>query len=268
MCSGYYSSAIAKEEKKLYGIESVNTTVKQRALVVDQLIPHLPNLTVIEFAGGEPLLTNEHYAMLDQLILCGNTDLQITYITNFTTLNYKKYDIFSYWKQFSNIKILASLDAHGPVAEYVRSGTIWKNVEKNMHLVKTNCPDIELFVSSSVGFMNVISLLELQRDWHDRGILPITNFKLHPILTPEHLTVQVLPEKHKLKVDQAIQLHIDWCIQMNSVTLANQWKDLLQYMWSSDNQYLLEEFKKITAVQDLARHQSFVTVFPEYRDLL
>ena len=268
MCSGYYSSAIAKEEKKLYGIEPVNTTAKQRAQVVDQLIPHLPNLTVIEFAGGEPLLTNEHYAILDQLILCGNTDLEINYITNFTTLNYKKYDIFSYWKQFSKIKILASIDAHGPVAEYVRSGTIWKNIEKNMHLVKANCPDIELVVSSSVGFMNVLNLIELQRDWHDRGILSITNFKFHPILTPEHLTVQVLPKKHKLVVEQAIQLHIDWCTQMNAVTLADQWKDLLQYMWASDNQHLLEEFKKITAVQDHARHQSFATVFPEYRDLL
>jgi pyruvate-formate lyase-activating enzyme len=268
MCSGYYSSAIANEEKKLYGIESMNTTAKQRAQVVDQLIPYLPNLTVIEFAGGEPLLTNEHYAMLDQLILCGNTDLEINYITNLTALGYKKYDIFSYWKQFSKIKILASLDAHGSVAEYVRSGTIWKNIEKNMHLLKTNRPDIEVAVSSTVGLMNVQSLIELQRNWHDQSILSITNFRLHPILTPEHLTVQVLPKKHKLAVEQAIQLHIDWCMQMNAVALANQWKDLLQYMWAGDNQHLLEEFKKIITLQDHARQQSFVTVFPEYRDLL
>ena len=268
MCSGYYSSAIAKEEQKLYGINPVTTTTKQRSLVVDQLVPYLPNLTVIDFAGGEPLLTNEHYAILDQLILCGNTNLKIQYITNFTILNYKKYNVLDYWKQFNNIRINASLDAHGKVAEYVRSGTIWKNIEKNIQLVKTHCPNIEIFVASSVGFMNVTSLIELQRNWHNEGILPITNFKFHPILTPEYLTVQVLPNKHKLLAERSIQLHIDWCIQMNAVTLANQWKDLLQYMWTSDNQYCLEEFKKITAVQDQVRHQSFASVFPEYQDLL
>ncbi len=268
MCSGYYSSSIAKEEKKLYGIESMTTTAKQRSLVVEQLIPYLPNLTQIDFAGGEPLLTNEHYAVLDQLILCGNTNLEINYITNFTTLGYKKYDIFSYWEKFSNIKINASLDAHGKVAEYVRSGTIWKNIEKNIHLVKTHRPDIKLSVSSTVGFMNVLNLTELQRDWHNRDVLPITNFKLHPILTPEYLTVQVLPKKHKVDVDQAIQLHIDWCMQMGAVALATQWKDLLQYMWDCDNQHCLEEFKKIITLQDHARHQSFVSVFPEYQDLV
>lgn len=268
MCSGYYSSAIADEEKKLYGIKPITTTKKQRSTVVDQLIPYLPNLSMIDFAGGEPLLTNEHYAILDQLILCGNTDLEIRYITNFTTINYKKYDIFDYWNQFNNIRINASLDAHGKVAEYVRSGTIWKNIEKNIRLVKTRCPNIEIFVSSSVGFMNVTSLIELQRNWYDQGILPITNFKFHPILTPEYLTVQVLPTKHKLLLAKSIQLHIDWCIQLDAVALANQWKDLLQYMWASDHQHGLEEFKKITAVQDQTRHQSFADVFPEYQDLL
>lgn len=268
MCSGYYSSSIAKEERKLYGITPVTTTAKQRSTVVDQLIPYLPNLTVIDFAGGEPLLTNEHYAILDQLILCGNTNLELNYITNFTTLKYKKYDIFSYWKRFSKIKLNASLDAHGKVAEYVRSGTIWKNIEKNIQLVKTHCPDVKLFVSSSAGFMNVMNLIELQRNWHEQDILPITNFRFHPILTPEYLTVQVLPNKHKLRVEQSIQLHIEWCIQMNAISLANQWKDLLQYMWASDNQHCLNEFKKITAVQDQARGQSFATVFPEYQDLL
>ena len=111
-------------------------------------------------------------------------------------------------------------------------------------------------------------MIELQRNWHEQDILPITNFRFHPILTPEYLTVQVLPNKHKLRVEQSIQLHIEWCIQMNAIPLANQWKDLLQYMWASDNQHCLNEFKKITAVQDQARGQSFATVFPEYQDLL
>jgi len=111
-------------------------------------------------------------------------------------------------------------------------------------------------------------LIELQKSWHTQDVLSIAKFKLHPIMTPEYFTVRVLPNKHKMLLEQDIQQHVDWCIGQGAISLASQWQDISTYMWSEDHQHYLEQFKKIISTQDRVRNQSFITTFPEYKDLV
>lgn len=271
MCSGYFSSAIAQEEAKLFNNqEYLDTAIgsTQKTLVLEEIIQYLPYAKKIYFAGGEPLITAEHYKILDALVACNNTNLEIFYNTNFTSLVYKGTSIVDVWKKFTNITVGASLDAMGAVAEYVRHGTKWETIESNLELLKAHCPHVKFTVTSIVGFLNVSSLIELQKSWHENKTLDISKFKISTMVGPEYLTLQVLPAKHKIQVSEQIKVHIKWCRDNRAVTLAKQWEDVLQYMCATDLSHFLPRFKQLTKAMDQFRNESLSLVLPEFSDLL
>jgi radical SAM protein with 4Fe4S-binding SPASM domain len=271
MCSGYFSSAIAQENVVLFGKnELVQSSLKlqQRNLGLKEIIEYVPTVEKIYFAGGEPLLTAEHYEILDALIACGNTDLEITYNTNFTTLTYQGRSVLDLWKQFSNIKIGASLDAEGAVAEYVRHGTNWSIIESNLELVKSQCPHVDFTVTSTVGLLNVNSLIELQQRWHNTKKLDISKFFQTVMIGPDHLTVSALPLEHKQRLNQQIGDHMAWCDKNGAEILAQKWKNVLTYMWSQDNSHVMTEFKRLTNITDQYRNESLADILPELKNLI
>jgi len=270
MCSSYYSSAIAAEDINIGNINRTpaSTNFKNHDSALEEIISYVPAIEQIYFAGGEPLLSAEHYTILQALIDCNNIDLKIGYNTNFTTLKYQNYSVLDLWSKFSNVTISASLDASGEVAEYVRHGTKWIEIEKNLILLKKHCPHVKFIVTSTVGFLNVKSLIFLQQQWHQLGILEIQNFFLNIMITPTHMAVNALPKHHKQRIESIIIQHINWCNESGAISLASQWNDVLNYMWSQDNSHHLEEFRRLTSIMDQYRKESFVETFPEYTDLI
>jgi hypothetical protein len=66
-----------------------------------QLEPHLDYVEQIYFAGGEPLLMEEHYRILDELVRRKRFDVRLIYNTNFTHTDLKGNSVFEYWKQLN-----------------------------------------------------------------------------------------------------------------------------------------------------------------------
>jgi radical SAM protein with 4Fe4S-binding SPASM domain len=271
MCSGYFSSAISQEEVELFG----NTTYvqssigsSQRKLVLAEILNFLPQAESIYFAGGEPLLTAEHYEILDALIACNNTNLKINYNTNFTTLQFRSRNVLELWKNFSNIKIGASIDAFGSVAEYVRHGTVWETIESNLELVKSQCPHVNLTVTSTVGILNISSLMVLQKTWHETKKLDISKFSQNILIGPDHLTLTALPVEHKKRLEQSINAHILWCYENSANQLASQWQDVLHYMWFTDTSYNLNTFKRLISITDSHRGELLAKSVPELKNLI
>jgi len=271
MCSGYFSSSIAQEDAELFGTTiSIENSLRnrQRKLALEEIVEFLPSAEKIYFAGGEPLLAPEHYIILQKLIDCGNTDLEIFYNTNFTRLQFRNINVLDLWKKFGQITIGASLDAIGPVAEYVRHSTVWTDIENNLDLLQNYCPNVNFTVTSAVGFMNAASLIELQKNWHNNRRLDISKFSLHAITSPEHMTLAVLPDHHKNRLEKLITDHIHWCCGRDAYILAEQWQDMLNYMLSTDLTHYLDEFRRLTRIMDQHRKQDFGQVLPEFKDLL
>lgn len=271
MCSGYFSSAIAQEESKLFGNQEYLQTAMdatQKTLALDEIIQYLPHVKKIYFAGGEPLIVPEHYKLLDALVECGNTNLEIFYNTNFTSLTYKGTSVIDVWKKFSNITVGASIDAMGIVAEYVRHGTKWKIIEANLKSLKINCPHVNFTVTSVAGLLNVSSLIELQKTWHESENVDISKFKVSIMLSPDHLTLRVLPDEHKTRLGKKIKDHIKWCEKKQATTLAKQWQDVLNYMCGVNSSHFLPEFVRLTNSMDQFRNESLSIALPEFSDLL
>jgi radical SAM protein with 4Fe4S-binding SPASM domain len=270
MCSSYYSSSIAQEESEIFGKSVVRSTTminQQRRQYLQDILTYIPSVNHIYFAGGEPLLAPEHYQIVDSVLEQNKNEVSLSYNTNLTTLKFRDRNVLDLWNNFKQISLGVSIDAEGAVAEYVRHGCEWNTVESNLFAVKTHCPHIQINIASTLGFMNVASLIALQQRWYQQGIVLLSQFSVSMMTSPAHLTVRVLPAHHKRRLEQAIQSHIKWCNGIDQ-SLSVQWQSVIDYMWGQDDSHHLSEFRRLTGIIDQHRNESFANVFPEFNDLM
>ena len=275
MCSEYFSSSILQETIKLYGKDAQlgfeknsiqQLTKKDRNKSFDKIFPYLTtDLRKIYFAGGEPLLMDEHYQILDRLIEIGNTQLEISYNTNLSKLTYKNLNVADYWRKFDNVTIGASIDASDQVAEYVRHGTIWSEVVDNIYYIKNNLPSVNLSVTSTVSFLTIENLINLQSKWLAENLFELKDLRIGVLTDPKYLSPAMLPLAHKQRLSSLISKHID---TIGKSALADQWNHLLKFMITNDYLYTLNDFRHRTQVLDQSRSESFEKIFPEFTDLL
>ena len=116
--------------------------------------------------------------------------------------------------------------------------------------------------------MNIESLIKLQHTWHTDKQIPLDCFSLAAMVGPSYLTVQILPKHHKIRLENIIEHHINWCEQNGGTALANLWQEVIQYMLQEDQTHELVEFNRMTTLLDNARKKSFRNTFPEFQDLL
>jgi radical SAM protein with 4Fe4S-binding SPASM domain len=133
-CGSEFSSKWGEEMKKNY---DPNHPVlihvdDNKGTVLDEVLEHIEHIDLAYFAGGEPLITDEHYTMLEAMIRKGRTDITLRYNTNASNIKYKKHDILDLWKHFKKIELSCSIDHYGERAEYMRKGTDWGKVEENL----------------------------------------------------------------------------------------------------------------------------------------
>jgi radical SAM protein with 4Fe4S-binding SPASM domain len=133
-CGHIFSSSWYQDQVKLAGPEwakknkTFNYAGRSETDIWEQLVPHLDHVEQIYFAGGEPLMMEEHYNILDELERRGRFDVKLIYNTNFTQVKLKDRWVFDYWKKFKSVGVGASLDDMGSRAEYIRRGTNWSIV--------------------------------------------------------------------------------------------------------------------------------------------
>lgn len=275
MCSEYFSSAIQQETIEMYGKNPVlgfeklsldRTTKQVKEQYLEKILSFVTcDLESIYFAGGEPLITKEHYEILDRLIEIKNTDLAIRYNTNLSTLIHKKWHVIDRWNKLADVTVGASIDASGSVAEYMRHGTVWNDIISNIHTIKKNAPHVKLQITSTVSSLTVENLIDLQNAWIDQQLFGINDFRLTVLTSPNFLSPAVLPRHHKDRLSGIIQQHIQ---RFAGTGLAKQWQDVLQWMNNNDYTFALKDFAHRTRVLDTHRNESFETIFPEYKDLI
>ena len=272
ICSGYYSSAIDQESKTRLGdkAESYTTlTSNEKDATLREVKKYLGTVTKIYFAGGEPLIMPEHYEILDELVKIGRTkEVTLYYSTNFTRLSYKSKNVLDYWKKFGQGRVVvsASLDAKGSSAEYLRHGTIWKDIENNLKQLQKECPHVEFNIMSTVTNLGIESLIELQQDFIVNFNLGPKTFHLQPIYHPKYLSPSSLPVRQKIRIAEKINKHIEWLLNIaDSEKLVLSWKnviDMMQVEIESDVGVV-----NFTKDLDNYRGEQLKTVFPQFQDL-
>lgn len=230
----------------------------------DQLLPYLDQTEEVYFAGGESLITDEHYRILDHWIATGRTTVRLRYTTNFTQLNYKQRDLFEMWRRFDDVRIAASLDASGTRGEYLRKNQDWTQVVANRRRMMHELPHVYFELTPTVSLMNVLHLPDFHREWIELGLVHKDCIRINLLTHPAHSSVNVLPSHLKDEARSKIQAHIAWLAQQDTAqAVLESWRSIITLMYSSDMSDLLPSFLQQQLQIDQLRQESLVHVFPE-----
>ena len=168
MCSPTYSSTWAAElslpKADLAQIGRLFQKSNDFLKTVD-----VQSLKKLHFNGGEPLLNNDHLALLEKLkdedVL---KNVFISYNTNATIAPSAR--LVELWSQARLIKIFFSIDATDTAFEYIRWPAKWNQVQDNMLELKHNLPGNVMFgINSTVGCYNVFEIKHVQ-EWFLKNI--------------------------------------------------------------------------------------------------
>ena len=88
----------------------------------------------IYWVGGEPLMWERHWTIMQQLVDSGQSkDVVVRYNTNLSRTKYKNYNLYDMLDNFKNVNICASIDAIEDIGEYIRTGLKWPEFLQNFY---------------------------------------------------------------------------------------------------------------------------------------
>ena len=264
-CSGKFSSSIEQEEKTIW-IKDSKSKSKIKKVLYPKILNSLNTVQRVQFTGGEPTLTEHNYKILKYFLENKRSDVQIGYITNLSNLHYKGESLVEIWKQFTSLDLYLSIDGCGTVAEYLRYGTNWPQIENNFKKLRSECSHANFYISSTVSLLNVESLIEVQTQWISNQLVDPKKWVMNIVTGPDFMMLTTLPDHHKRRLLAKINIHKKFIQDYEN--LVSAWNDVITYMLGNDTSKYLKKFARITKTLDQHRDQSFVEVFPQYRDLL
>ncbi len=234
--------------------------------------PLLADLESIYFAGGEPLLQDEHYRILDWLLERKMTRVRLRYNTNFSVTHYKGRDVMRLWDQFEDVSIGASLDGAGRRGEYLRKGQRWAQVVANRRRMLQTCPRAKFGVETVVSVMNVLHVPDFHREWFEQWPQsPDDGFSLFPLQDPPRLSVRILPPEWKRRVGDRYRDYIETVLRPSGPHgdfFRRQLLSVVDFMTAEDLSWRLESFQDYTRRLDELRGEDFAATFPELAGLM
>jgi len=231
----------------------------------------------IEFVGGEPLLADEHYAILLALRARGKMDVAIHYNTNFSVTEYRGTRVTELWRDFHDVHVSASLDASGLRGDVMRHGQSWEQVLATRERYREECPGVRVSVHCTVSAMNVCSVAGFHRELIDIGFIPAEDFEVNLLHSPSHLSTQVLPAEIKRRADTEIVRHVEWLRSLadeNStraddiLAVAQHFEGVVRFMWEADRSDLVPQLRNYSRKLDGMRGEDSSAAFPELAAIL
>jgi MoaA/NifB/PqqE/SkfB family radical SAM enzyme len=239
---------------------------------LQEVVDQIQFMDTAYFAGGEPLITEEHYILLEEMIKQKRTDIQLRYNTNLSNLKFKDKDLLSLWKHFNHrIDISASIDHYGERAEYIRHGTNWSTVEENFAAVKKT-PYINLTMNTVLSVFNLLTIHEFYQYLIDKQLYISTDhvYSLYNMSDPVHLSGHILPNEYKLKGKESLEKYIKI---LNDNKFKNkhltQPEQSLNWLFSKNTwEEQKDKFRSEIHRLDNLRGEDFSKTFPELAGLL
>ena len=269
-CGHVFSSSWYQDQTKLSGPEwkkthkVLNYAGRFETDAWEQLVEHIDHVEQIYFAGGEPLLMEEHYNILEELVKRKRFDVRLIYNTNFTHTELKGKSVFEYWKLFDSVSVGASLDDSGSRAEYIRKGTNWAVVEKNRREMLEVCPEVDFYISPTLSIMNAWHLPDFHRDWVEQGLIKTQGLNVNILQDPPYYRIDIAPMEYKQRLRIKYQEHIEWLQDKDPLKRATVgFESAIKFMMTTDNAHLIDQFWHKTHELDEIRKENILEVIPE-----
>ena len=273
-CGHIFSSSWYQDQAQLAGPDwaknnkVLNIAGRDKDDMWQQLMPHIDYVEQIYFAGGEPLMMDEHYRILEELERRERFDVRLIYNTNFTQVKLKDREVFDYWRKFKSVAVGASLDAMGPRAEYIRKGTEWDRVERNRRTMMEVCPNVDFYISPTLSILNAWHLPDFHRTWVEQGLIRAQDLNVNILQDPVHLRIDIATAEYKEKLNNKYQDHLEWLRPQDHLNRATVgFKSAINFLQATDNTALLPKFWAKMSELDVIRKENLLDVIPELQAL-
>lgn len=265
---------------------------KQNPVFWKQFYDQIPNMQQLYFAGGESLIIEEHYEILEEVIRQGHAkNLELRYNSNGVEW---RDDLFDLWKQFKLVRFHYSVDSIGEMNSYIRYPSKWERTKEVFHILdKETSNNVEVTVACAVQALNVYYLPDFLKWKLEEGFNKINmwpfgagGINYHFVYHPPHLNVKVLPKWFKEECRRKYEEFYPWWTSnwekgipswhKGKVDYAT-WKKnsygidrlegMLKFMESEDWSNRLPEMKEYIETMDKVRGTDFYKTFPEMKDI-
>lgn len=196
-----------------------------------QLGPYFKNAVEFYFAGGEPLLMEEHLFVVDQLLKAENFSCLLRYNTNLTSFHQFDKNLLDYWEQFDRVEVLASIEALGDKGEIIRSGMDVEVFKKNLKKLQT-LKNVHVKIAPTLSILNFREITELHKTLFEEGLIGINDVHFNILHQPYFYNVQALPLKQKEEAKASFESHIAW-IRANQ-GISTDWENTITFMFEAD----------------------------------
>ena len=296
-CSARFSTSWNEEIKK-FGIYDVkpdqvqNINDENMKIIKNAFWSTLPQvkekLKVLRITGGEPLLSNETYQLLESFLDQPAPQLELSINSN---LSISEEILVKYIKILKEIKdrnlvaditIHTSLDAWAEKAEYIRYGLNHERFWNNIKTIFSASPDLNVRIMSTYNVLSTTSFLDLLKKVREFNKTDQFASKrkdplyvdIHHLRNPEFLSVVIGKNYFIEPVEKLLADLIKWkadAIQFPpGKTQINSVIRILEMMKAplsveSENK-LKSDFYRFFSEHDKRRNTNFLNAFPEMSD--
>jgi len=206
MCSSNYSNSLIPENKHMTTLfpivyKKTNGTNEKKFNNINEFLEAnsivLKDIRNIWMTGGEPFMDESPYKLMELIEKYGSPEkVRLTITTNGSKLDFKKLDKF---KTLKNLSIDISIDAVGPMFEYMRSNGVftWNQMKETCGKLKkykqTNKHWFDFQINSSYQIFNYDNMFDFINFIIDHEC--DSNIRL--LVFPKHLRVGNLPDSFK-----------------------------------------------------------------------
>ncbi len=262
ICSSFASSQWAAEELKINPnnegarlFNKLGMWPKTNENFWEDIDSHLKNIEKLEFFGGEPLMIERHYEILERCVELGIAkNIALSYNTNGSIFPEKR---ISLWEKFKKVEIFLSIDDINERFEYIRFPGNFTEVVTNLgHFSKLN-PDIfSIGIFQTISIFNIMHMTELT-EFISKHFEEI-DIHYNMVFTPSHISPKVLPKRVKEKINVLYGKN-----NADHVNNTLKFMNGEQYESSEYTNFLLQ-----TKQIDKFRKEQFDKVFPKFFKLI
>jgi hypothetical protein len=265
---------------------------KQNPVFWQQFYEQIPNMQQIYFAGGESLIIEEHYEILEECIRQGHAkNLELRYNSNGVEW---RDDLFDLWKEFKLVRFHYSVDSIEQMNDYIRYPSKWERTREVFHILDKQTPNnTEVTIACAVQALNIYYVPDFIRWKLEEGFTKINmwpfgagGINYHFVYHPPQLNVKVLPAWFKAECRKKYEKFYPWweanwekgipSWHKGKVTYED-WRKasygidrlegMLTFMESEDWSGRLPEMKEYLERVDSVRTINFSETFSEMKDI-
>lgn len=255
---------------------------KNNPMFFEELYQSIPYLKQLYFAGGEPLIHDEHYDLLKKVIDDGYAH-QIELRYNSNGMEWRE-DLFELWKHFKVVIFHFSIDDIGDRLHYIRYPAKFDHLEKMLwKLDEYPYDNLKLTTAYTVMALNIYYITDFIKWKLKSGFKQLNKwpngaglFSCHLAYWPPQLNVKVLPHWFKEEVECELLELCNWLEEnwelsgapskkefINSEYGIKRIKGLINFMKAEDWSNRLHEMAEWCYIVSEKRGIDFNASFPE-----